>query len=542
MSSDPLNALALIGPLVGGLGLFLLGMGMMSDGLKLAAGAALHRILTGATRTRWHALGSGMLVTAMVQSSSAVTVATIGFVNAGLLGLAPALWVLFGANVGTTMTGWIIALLGLKFKIEALALPLVGVGVVFRLTGQGQRRGAIGTALAGFGLLFLGIAMLQQSFVGLAGQVTLPQGEGALAVAAQLGVGALMTVLMQSSSASMAIALTAAQGGLLSAQGAAAVVIGANVGTTVTALLAAIGATPNARRAAAAHVIFNALTASVALALLPWLIGALSTAREALELSPDPAAKLALFHTTFNLLGVVLMWPLAEHLTRWLLQRFRAREEDEAQPRYLDDNVLAVPTLALEALEREIERIGHLTVNLARAALAGADGATLTRQRLVLARLDETVESFVERMNRAAMPQGTSERLAWALRVQRYYETMAEQVLAVSALPGLPAGIGGGLAVAQTNFRERADALLVLCLPQDGLPDAAALASAVDVMEVAYQALKSALLLAGAAGQLSLAAMEEALRRFSALRRAAQQAAKAARRYGLAPLAADQEA
>lgn len=289
-------------------------------------------------------------------------------------------------------------------------------------------------------------------------------------------------------------------------------------------------------------MIFNVLTASVALALLPWLIGALGTAREALGLPPDPAAKLALFHTTFNLLGVVLMWPLADSLTRWLLRRFRAREEDEAQPRYLDDNVLAVPTLALEALEREIERIGHLTVNLARAALAGADGATLARQRLVLARLDAAVESFVERMNRAAMPQGTSERLAWALRVQRYYETMAEQGLAGSALPGLPAGISGDLAVAQANFRERADALLVLCLPRDGSPDAAALASAVDAMEVAYQALKGALLLAGAAGQLSLAAMEEALRRFSALRRAAQQAAKAARRYGLAPSAADQEA
>ncbi|HSQ71427.1 MAG TPA: Na/Pi symporter, partial [Rubrivivax sp.] len=125
---------SLMGPLAGGLGLFLLGMSMMTDGLKLAAGPALHRILAGATRTRWHALGSGVLVTAMVQSSSAVTVAAIGFVNAGLLGLPAALWVLFGANVGTTMTGWIVALVGLKFKIEALALPLVGAGVVLRLT------------------------------------------------------------------------------------------------------------------------------------------------------------------------------------------------------------------------------------------------------------------------------------------------------------------------------------------------------------------------------------------------------------------------
>ncbi|MDO9290139.1 MAG: Na/Pi symporter, partial [Hydrogenophaga sp.] len=254
--------------LAGGLGLFLLGMGMMTDGLKQAAGQALHNILANATRTRWHALGSGALVTAMVQSSSAVTVAAIGFINAGLLGLAPALWVLFGANIGSTMTGWLVALVGLKFKIEAFALPLVGVGMLMRLTGASQRRGAIGTAVAGFGLLFLGIGLLQESFNGIAGQITLPQGDGVMTVLAQVLIGTLMTVLMQSSAASMAIALTAAQGGLLDAQGAAAVVIGANIGTTVTALLAAIGATPNARRAAAAHVTFNVVTACVALALL----------------------------------------------------------------------------------------------------------------------------------------------------------------------------------------------------------------------------------------------------------------------------------
>jgi len=520
-------ASSVMGPLVGGLGLFLLGMSLMTDGLKLAAGPALHRILAGATRTRWHALGSGVLVTAMVQSSSAVTVAAIGFVNAGLLGLAPALWVLFGANVGTTMTGWIVAMVGLKFKIEALALPLVGAGVLLRLTGEGQRRGAIGSALAGFGLLFLGIAMLQQSFTGLAGQVTLPQGEGPLAVLAQVLIGALMTVLMQSSSASMAIALTAAQGGLLDTQGAAAVVIGANLGTTVTALLAAIGATPNARRAAAAHVIFNALTGCVALALLPWLIGALAAAREALALPPDPAAKLALFHTTFNVLGVLLMWPLADRLTRWLLQRFRAREEDEARPQFLDDNVLAVPTLAMDALEREVARTGHLAVQLARSALLGAGTPTLARSQAVVSRLDAAVEGFVERMSRAAMPQRTAERLARTLRVQRYHETTAEQALAAAPLVP-PGGAGPALMASHAAFVNQADALLAHCDPQRGQADTAVVATALAAAEVAYQDLKAALLVAGAAGGMHVEDMESTLRRYSAMRRAVQQAAKAA--------------
>ena len=523
--------IALIGPLIGGLGLFLLGMGMMTDGLRMAAGPALKHILAAATRTRWHALGSGFLVTAMVQSSSAITVATIGFINAGLLSLAPALWVLFGANVGSTITGWLVALVGLKFKIEALALPLVGVGVLFRLAGPARRSAGMGTAVAGLGLLFLGLGWLQQSFVGMSATLSLPQGDGPWVVLAQVAVGLFMTVLMQSSSASIAIALTAAQGGLLGAHGAAAVVIGANVGTTVTALLAAIGATPNARRAAMAHVIFNLITGCVALLMLPWLIGALSALEAILGLASEPALQLALFHTVFNLLGVILMWPLASSLTRWLQRRFRAREEDQAQAQFLDDNVLAVPTLALDALEREIARVGHLVLRMARAALAGADAPRLADDREVARRLDQAIEVFVERMNRAAMPRRTSERLAWALRVLRYHETTSEQAFAASQLAGLAASAGGALVAAQARFAQLADELLVLCDPLQGeLPGAGLVAAALDAAEKAYQKLKATLLAAGADGQLPMAGMEEALRRYSALRRATQQAAKATRR------------
>ena len=528
---DPsLNLWALSTNLIGGLGLFRLGMTMMTDGLKLAAGPALARILAGATRTRWHALGSGMLVTAMVQSSGAVTVAAIGFVNAGLLALGPALWVLFGANVGTTMTGWIIALVGLKFKIESLALPLIGVGVALRLTGEGKRRGAMGTTLAGFGLLFLGIAMLQASFTGLAGQVELPQGEGPLAVLAQVAIGAAMTVLMQSSGASMAIALTAAQGGLLTAQGAAAVVIGANIGTTFTAMLAAIGATPNARRAAAAHVAFNLITGTVALALLPWLIGALGSASELLGLAQDPAAKLALFHSIFNILGVVLMWPLASPLTRWLQRRFKQRENDETQVQHLDDNVLPVPALAVEALVREVARVGHIAIRMTRAALSGASQADVTRDLAIVTQLDAAIASFVERMNRAAMPQHTSERLAQVLRVLRYHETTAEQ--AQAAAPLTHTGPSQGFTQAtHDDFLTHTDALLALCDPQADEPPTVTLDAAAQHMETTYEALKASLLAAGAMGGTRLSDMEEALRRYSALRRAAQQATKARRRW-----------
>lgn len=510
------------GLMAGGIGLFLLGMGMMTDGLKLAAGPALHRILAGATRTRGHALASGMLVTTLVQSSSAVTVAAIGFVNAGLLALGPALWVLFGANVGTTMTGWIVALVGLKFKVEALAMPLAGLGALLRLTGEGRRRGAIGTAVAGFGLLFMGIALLQQAFAGLAGQVELPQGEGAATVLAQLGIGILMTVLMQSSSAAMAITLTAAQGGLITAQGAAAVVIGANIGTTVTAVLAAVGATPNARRAAAAHIVFNVLTAAVALLLLPWLVAGLGAARAALGLPPDAAAKLALFHTLFNLLGVLLMWPLAARLTTWLQQRFRVREEDEAQPRFLDATVLAVPTLALDALARELAREGAVAVRVCRAALCGAAPGVLRVDAAIFDSLSAAVERFVEGLRRASMPEPASARLAELLRVHRYQEAAVEQAVSAAALtpnapvPGMPVEAVG-------TFVAAADELFAGLDPDYEMGDRV---EAMQRMEACYEVLKTELLAAGAA-DLALDEMERALRRYSALRRAAQQIYKA---------------
>lgn len=183
---------------LGGIGLFLLGMWLMTDGLKLAAGPALEHILRTWTRTRLRGLFSGILVTGVVQSSTAVTVATIGFVNAGLLSLGQSMWVIFGSNVGTTMTGWLVALIGFKFKVELFALPMIGVGMLLRLTGESTRRGAIGLALAGFGTLFLGIDVLSNGFLGLQSRfdmqdVVMP---GAAGVILPVLVGFMLTVLM----------------------------------------------------------------------------------------------------------------------------------------------------------------------------------------------------------------------------------------------------------------------------------------------------------------------------------------------------------
>lgn len=521
-----MDVLSSLGTLAGGIGLFLLGMGLMTEGLKLAAGSALERILARSTRTRMRGLAAGVLVTALVQSSSAVTIATIGFVNAGLLSLAQALWVLFGANVGTTMTGWLVALVGLAFKIDVLALPLIGIGALLRLTGESTRRGAAGTALAGFGLLFLGIDMLRESFSGLSADVALPQGTGPLETLLRVLTGAALTIMMQSSSAALVLALTAAQGGLLTVDAAAAVVIGANIGTTATALIAAIGATPNARRAAAAHVLFNVLTGIVALLLLPWMLALLSLVRAWMELDEAPALALAMFHTLFNVLGVVLIWPVASRLTRFLEQRFRSAEEDEARPRYLDRNVLAVPALALEALDHEVGRMGQLTITALRASLAGGAGKDLPLRAEAISSLNRAIAAFIVEINRRGMSHDSARRLPRILQIARCYES-------ATALAEGAASAAVGLAEAGVDASDEATRFHLACkrlLDRSEPADAQAATDTIPEqdMQVAYAALKVHLLALGAQGALPLDTMDARLRQAAGQRAAVQQVVQAA--------------
>ncbi|MDP1526323.1 MAG: Na/Pi symporter [Rhodocyclaceae bacterium] len=513
-----MSSWAILGGLAGGVGLFLLGMGLMTDGLRLAAGPALEHILARSTKTRLRGLASGALVTVAVQSSSAVTVAAIGFVNAGLLSLGQALWVLFGANIGTTMTGWLVALVGMKFKIDAFALPLIGVGMLLRLTGEGSRRGAVGMALAGFGVLFLGIDLLKETFSGVAADFTLPQGDGFAGVFVMVLIGILMTVLMQASAAALVIAFSAAQSGMVSLEAAAAVVIGANVGTTVTAVLAAIGATANAKRAAAAHILFNVLTGVVALLLLPWLLAFLGFLRALLELDAGPAATLALFHTVFNIFGVILIWPLAGRLTEFLLERFKSAEEDEARPRYIDKTVLAVPSLALDALARELHRLGGITLATVRTAFEAAP-PLLERNQYVTDQLASAITAFIAQLNRGGMATESALRLPELLRVTRYYETAAE--LATEAAAALRE-TETAASPAFADWRTEGEALLARLNPDAPTSD-------VDLgsFEAAYQRLKAELLEAGAQGRLGVSAMDGQLRGASALRRAVEQCAKA---------------
>ena len=360
---------SLMPSLLGGVGLFLLGMILMTDGLKAAAGGSMQRVLERSTGTPLSAFLSGVGMTALVQSSSATTIATIGFVSAGLLSFPAAIGVVIGANVGTTSTGWIVSLLGFKLNVGMFALPLVGVGALARLLGSGRRRN-LGLALAGFGLIFVGIDFLRTGMGGLAQHIDLSGLSGASFAGrlALVAAGFAMTVLLQSSSAAVALTLTALHGGAVDLPQAAYLVIGQNLGTTVTAVLASAGASVPARRTALAHILFNAGTGFVAFFAAPWLLAAASLTAAA---SPSGGASLAvaLFHTAINLIGTALFLPFTRPFARRIVRLIPDR--GPAFTRYLDRSLLDVPSVALEAAARSFGEMGAETLDAAAGRLQG---------------------------------------------------------------------------------------------------------------------------------------------------------------------------
>jgi phosphate:Na+ symporter len=519
---------------VGGLGLFLLAVGMISEGLRAAAGGNLRKLLGRWTHNSLRGVLSGMLFTGLVQSSSAVTVATIGFVNAGLLGLHQAMGVVFGANVGTTMTGWLVAAVGFEFKLEVYALPLVGIGMLLRLTGPGRRRGALGWALAGFGLFFIGIEVLAGAFAGISTSLQLDQvaGAGPLAVLGFLGIGFAMTLITQSSSAAIAMILTAATGGILSLAAAAAMVIGANIGTTSTAALAVIGATPNAKRVAAAHILFNVLTGVVALLLLPGLLWFVRVAEDVLGLQDLPAVSLALFHTVFNLLGVLLMLPLAGYLAGFLEQRFRSAEEIEGRPRYLDQNVAASPSLAINALAMELARMAAIARRACQAAVSVEQsvGMQIPRDVRSIESLNVAVGKFVAHLERGTLPQEVTGELPMVLRTTQYFVVAGELALATARIQTSLVPVGDAASIGQLDaFHaqlalvlehadiERADFSMADC--DEGMVE----------LDERYHAAKTQLLEAGSLGRIEVSLLAEVLEQMNQVRRMARQLVKGVR-------------
>ncbi|MDR2049430.1 MAG: Na/Pi cotransporter family protein [Treponema sp.] len=317
--------------IAGSLGLFLYGMKIMGDGIQQAAGQRMQKVLSYMTGNRFFAVITGLGVTAVIQSSSATTVMVVSFVNAGLLTLKQAIGVIMGANIGTTVTAWIVSLIGFSLQIGALALPAVGIGFLLSVIKWKHRE--LGNAILGFGLLFMGLDLLTKSMPSLSVE-TLSfigrfSGMGFASILLGAAVGTIVTLVIHSSSAATAIFLTMAFQGLIGYEMAAAMILGANIGTTVDAALAAIGARPAARRAALVHILFNVIGNIWALILFHPLINLVNFVTPGIPEGAGITNHLAMFHTIFNMANTVLFLPFVNQFAA-LVQKFIKDKPEDA--------------------------------------------------------------------------------------------------------------------------------------------------------------------------------------------------------------------
>lgn len=338
---------------LGGLGLFLLGMIIMTDNLRDLAGDAMRKLLLRFTHTPLSGAVTGTIATAILQSSSATTVAAVGLVGAGLMGFAEALGIIFGANIGTTITGWFVVLLGFKLQIGSVLMPLILVGALLRLFAK-DRWESIGMAIAGFGLIFVGIYLIQQGMVDVQKLVT-PEnfpGDTFSGRIQLLLLGILFSAVTQSSSAGVAVALSALYAGAINFPQAAAIVIGMDVGTTVTAAVATIGGTVGSRRTGFSHVIYNCFTGAGALFLItPYVLLWQWLGPDVLKNHAEIV--LIAFHTSFNVLGVMLVLPFSHQFAR-MMERL-IPETEPAYTRGLDKALLHDSALALPAAKSALK-------------------------------------------------------------------------------------------------------------------------------------------------------------------------------------------
>lgn len=539
----------MLGTFVGGLGLFLTGIHLLTEGLKMAAGAALKAILKASTKSTLRGVLAGALITALVQSSSAVTVATLGFVNAGLLDLGKALTVIYGSNVGTTVIGWIVSLTGLDMNLTALALPVIGAGTLLQLSGPKTRRGAIGGAFTGSGLVFMGLSFLSAAFAEVGKNLDLSQvpDAGVASTLLFVLVGVVVTTLVQSSAATLALTLTAAAGGIIPLASAAALVIGANLGTTSTAVLAAVGATSSAKRVAAGHVAFNLLAATIALLFLPLLLWLVSLLSQELELGGGVAVTLALFHTVFNIMGVVVILPFNRRLVRLLRRRFRTVDEEEGTPRYLDNTVLAVPHVAIQAALRELRRAGGQANALGLAALAekDPDPEKMLRHKTAFETLMKALSDYMAQVDRASIPEDVAVMMPDVLRSTQQYVTAVD--LAASIANGrqrLLEAVEEPASSILEGFREIARQAVTSGNTKDPAYAPERALELLGELEERYRTTRDALTQASARGEVHAMVMAEVVTQMAEVREMARRLVKAGLRLaphmtGLGPRPSD---
>jgi phosphate:Na+ symporter len=421
-----LEPLVLLSGLLGGLALFLFGIDQMSGALKAVAGDRMKVILARLTTNRVTGALTGALVTAVIQSSSVTTVLVVGFISAGLMTVSQSIGVIFGANIGTTITAQIIA-----FRVTRYALPMVALGFALLFAGRRERLRHYGKLIMGLGLLFYGMTLMGDSMQPLRG---FPEAVGWMARldAPWLGIlaGAAFTALVQSSSATTGIVIVMAAEGLIGLPAGIALILGANIGTCVTTLLAALGRSAEARRAAVVHVGFNLL------GVLVWLPFIDLLAEWVLRLSPAGAARqIANAHTIFNVANAVVLLPFASWFGRaaaWIAPDRASPERARRQARYLDPELLATPSLALDRTRLELLRMGQRAREMLRAICPAVLSGTRDELRQI-ASMDDDVDAlhgqivtFLGRISQTELTERQTEELLELFQVSNDLENIGD--------------------------------------------------------------------------------------------------------------------
>ncbi len=346
-----------------GVAIFLFGMLSLEEGFKVFSGGTLERILQKSTDKLYKSIGFGMIATTVMQSSSLVSVLTISFLGAGLIGLTQGIGIVFGANIGTTTGAWLVAGFGLKVKISAYAMPMLVFGVILIFQKAKSFKG-IGYILAGLGFLFLGIHYMKDGFEAFKNTIDLASYavEGLRGLFIFTGIGIFATVVMQSSHATLVLIITALSVGQITYENALALAIGANVGTTITAIIGAMSSNIVGKQLAGAHLIFNVVTGLIAIIFMSQIMYSVDFISQSVGIANDDyTLKLAVFHTIFNVIGVVVMVPFINKLVTFLESTFKESisktDKSVDRVKYLNDSVLELPATSMAAIIRETKHL-----------------------------------------------------------------------------------------------------------------------------------------------------------------------------------------
>ena len=431
--------------LIGGLGIFLLGMKSMSDGMQAVAGSRLRGLISLATNNRFSATGVGLVVTCVVQSSSITTVMVIGFVNSGVMQLTQALGVIMGANIGTTITGWILVL-----KIGKYGLPILGAAAIIYLFSKGDRVRFWAMVIMGIGMIFFGLELMKDACSLIKEHPSFEswfqsfQANDYFGVLGCALIGCMLTVMVQSSSATLGITISLASQGVISYPTAAALVLGENIGTTITAYLASLGATTNARRAAYFHIIFNLAGVLWITAIFHWyielvqyVVGDDVTKVIVVDGKPtyDTTATIAATHSIFNITNTLIFLPFLPVFVK-LLERFVPAKAYKEKPHLtdLDVRILDTPLLAIEQSQKEIEKMGDGCTKMMdwlKTLYKQEDrdrslGERLHHRERVLDSVHDELAVFITSLLSGNVPHATAEEARLQLRMADEYESVSD--------------------------------------------------------------------------------------------------------------------